>query len=55
MVKHSEESIHRTSQNEWPSVARREINHGFQFTLPAGTKFSAKVNAGQTSDELLEN
>jgi len=38
MAKHTEESVHRTLLTEWPSVERREINHGVQFALPEGTK-----------------
>ncbi len=38
MAKHTEESVHRTFQTEWPSVERREINHGVQFTLLEGTR-----------------
>ncbi len=47
MAKHTEESVHRTLQTEWPSVERREINHGFQFTLPEGTKINLFPSTGK--------
>src|SRR5450759_3714906 len=48
MAKHTEESVHRTLQTEWPSVERREINHGVQFTLPEGTKINLFPSTGKT-------
>ncbi len=47
MAKHTEESVHRTLQTEWPSVERREINHGFQFTLPEGTRINLFPSTGK--------
>jgi predicted nucleotide-binding protein len=55
MAKHSEESIHRTLQNEWPSVERREINHGFQFTLPEGTKVNLYSSTGKVLVQGKDN
>jgi hypothetical protein len=49
MAKHTEESVHRTLQTEWPSVERREINHGFQFTLPEGTKVNLFPSTGKVN------
>ncbi len=46
MAKHTEENVHRTLQTEWPSVERREINHGVQFTLPEGTKINLFPSTG---------
>ena len=47
MAKHTEENVHRTLQTEWPSVERREINHGVQFTLPEGTKINLFPSTGK--------
>jgi predicted nucleotide-binding protein len=47
MAKHTEEDLHRTLQTEWPSVERREINHGVQFTLPEGTKINLFLSTGK--------
>ena len=47
MAKHTEEGVHRTLQTEWPSVERREINHGLQFTLPEGTKINLFPSTGK--------
>ncbi len=47
MAKHTEESVHRTLQMEWPSVERREINHGIQFILPEGTKVNFFPSTGK--------
>lgn len=47
MAKHTEENVHRTLQTEWPSVERREINHGLQFTLPEGTKVNLFPSTGK--------
>lgn len=47
MAKQNEESIHRALQLEWPSVERREINHGIQFTLPDGTKVNFFNSTGR--------
>src|SRR6266542_1320295 len=49
MVRHTEESVHRTLQAEWPSVERREINHGLQFTLPEGTKMNLFPSTGKVN------
>jgi predicted nucleotide-binding protein len=49
MAKHTEESVHRILQAEWPSVERREINHGFQFTLPEGTKVNLFPSTGKVN------
>jgi predicted nucleotide-binding protein len=49
MAKHTEESVHRTLQTEWPSVERREINHGLQFTLPEGTKVNLFPSTGKVN------
>jgi len=48
MAKHIEESVHRTLHGESPSVERREINHGIQFTLPEGTKINLFPSTGKT-------
>jgi predicted nucleotide-binding protein len=47
MAKQTEESVHRTLHTEWPSVARREINNGLQFTLPEGTKINLFPSTGK--------
>ena len=47
MAKYTEENVHRTLQTEWPSVERREINHGVQFTLPEGTKINFFHSTGR--------
>jgi len=47
MAKQNEENVQRTLQNEWPSVERREINHGVQFTLPEGTKVNLFPSTGR--------
>lgn len=47
MSKHTEESVHRTLQNEWPAIERREINHGVQFILPEGTKVNVFPTTGK--------
>ena len=47
MAKHTEESVHRTLQNEWNPVERREINHGVQFTLPEGTRVNFYHSTGK--------
>lgn len=47
MAKHTEESVHRTLQNEWKPVERREINHGVQFTLPEGTRVNFYRSTGK--------
>ena len=47
MAKHTEESVQRTLQNEWPAVERREISHGVQFTLPEGTKVNLFPSTGK--------
>ena len=47
MAKHTEESVQRTLQGEWPSVERRDINHGLQFTLPEGTKVNLFLTTGK--------
>ena len=49
MAKHTEESVHRTLQTEWPSVERREITHGLQFTLPEGTKVNLFPSTGKVN------
>ena len=49
MAKHTEETIHRTLLSEWPSVERREINHGLQFTLPEGTKVNFFPSTGKVN------
>lgn len=47
MAKHTEEGVQRTLHTEWPSVERREINHGVQFTLPEGTKVNLFPSTGK--------
>ena len=49
MAKHTEESVHRTLQTEWPSIERREINQGLQFTLPEGTKVNLFPSTGKVN------
>jgi hypothetical protein len=49
MAKQIEESVRRTLQTEWPSVERREINHGLQFMLPDGTKANLFPSTGKVS------
>src|SRR6185312_16943693 len=55
MAKHTEDNVHRTLQTEWPSVERREINHGFQFTLPEGTKVNLYSSTGKVLVQGKDN